>query len=123
VSGWASRSAHAARSIASTVIDRGGLGVLSEVVVLLILRCSPGGNNANALLAFGVGYKQHNPTFSHANDDKTLLAVVFTVIEAFDGKRIFENRLRQIEAHAMSLQVGLGFGVVPFKLYSYNTTG
>lgn len=46
---------------------------------------------------------------------KTPLAIVFTIIEALDGKRIFEHRLRQIEAHAMSLQVGLGFGVVPFK--------
>src|SRR5271166_3701380 len=37
VSGWASRSARAARSMASAVIGRGGLGVLPEVVVLLIL--------------------------------------------------------------------------------------
>jgi hypothetical protein len=38
-----------------------------------MLRCSPGGNNANALLAFGVGYIQHNVTFSHADENKTLL--------------------------------------------------
>src|SRR5271166_441346 len=37
VSGWASRSARAARSMALAVIGRGGLGVLPEVVVLLML--------------------------------------------------------------------------------------
>src|SRR5271157_3515814 len=37
VSGWASRSPRAARSMASAVIGRGGLGVLPGVVVLLIL--------------------------------------------------------------------------------------
>ncbi len=80
-----------------------------------MLRCSPGGNNANALLAFGVGYIQHNVTFSHADENKTLLAIVFTIIKALDSKWVVENRLCQIETHAVSLQVGLGFGVVPFK--------
>src|SRR5271165_549917 len=103
VSGWASRSARAAHSTASAVIARGGLGVLPEVIVLLILRRSPGRNNANALLAFGIGYKQHNLTLRHANDDKPFLAIVFTIIEALDGKRVFEHRLRQVEADAMSL--------------------
>src|SRR5271167_3394156 len=100
VSGWASRSARAARPIASAVIARGGLGVLPEVVVLLMLGCSPSGNYANALLAFGIGYKQHNLTFCHADDDKPLLTIVFTVVEALDSKRVFEHCRRQIEAHA-----------------------
>ena len=115
VSGCASRSARAARSIASAVIGLGGLGVLPQVVVWLILRCSPSRNNANALLTLGVGYKQHSRTFRHTDDDKTPLTVVFTIVDALDRKRVFEHRLRQIEAHAMRLQVGRGFGVVPFK--------
>jgi len=88
---------------------------LPEVIVLLMLRCSPSGNNANALLAFGVGYKQHNVTFRRADDHKTRLAIILTVIETFDSKRIFKNRLCQIEAYSMSLPVGLRFGIVPFK--------
>src|SRR5271157_2255413 len=81
VSGCASRSARAARSIASAVIGRGGLGVLPEVVVLLMLGCSPSGNHANAVLAFRIGYKQHNVTFCHADDDRTLLAIILTINE------------------------------------------
>src|ERR1039457_6706317 len=84
VSGCASRSARAARSIASKDIGLGGLGVLPEIVVLLTLCRPPGGNNANALVAFGVGYVQDKLTLRHANDDQTLLAIVFTVIEALD---------------------------------------
>jgi hypothetical protein len=61
--------------------------------------------------------------FCHADHDKTLLAIVFTIIEALDGKRVFEHRRCQIEAHAMGLQVGLSFGGVPFKFQFHDTTG
>src|ERR1035438_3577114 len=64
VSGCASRSARAARSIAAAAIRRGGLSALPEVAVLLILGCPPGRNNANAFLTFGVSHKQHHVAFS-----------------------------------------------------------
>src|ERR1700691_352095 len=83
-SGRASRSARAARSIWSAVIGLGGLGILPEIVVLLTLGCPPGGNNANALVTFGVGYIQHSVTLRHADDDKPLLAIVFPIIDAFE---------------------------------------
>jgi len=70
------------------------------------------------LVAFGVGYIEHNVTLRHADDDKTLLAIIFPIINTLKGKHIVEHRSCQIEAYAMRLQVGLGFGVVPFKLQS-----
>jgi hypothetical protein len=64
------------------------------------------------LLAFGVGYERHKGANRPADDDKAFLTIILTIIEALDRKRILENRLREIEAHAMDLQVGLGFPVV-----------
>src|SRR5271157_84479 len=123
LSGCASRSARAARSISSAVIGRRRLAVLPEIVVLLILCRSPSRNNANAILAFGVGYEKQDLTFRYADDDKSLLAVVFTIVLALNRKRVFEHRLRQFEAHSVGLPVGLGFGVVPFKFQFHDTTG
>src|SRR5450631_562138 len=120
VSGCASLSARAAASMASGVM---GLSVFLEVVVLLILCCPSGGNNADALLAFGIGYKQQEVFLGHADNDKTLFAVVRTIIVTLDGKRVLKHRLRQIEAHAMYAQVSFGLGVVPFKFQFHNTTG
>ncbi len=62
-SGCASRSAHAASSMAPGLI---GLGVGFEVVLLLISCCPTGRNNANALVSFGVGYERKNLRFGHA---------------------------------------------------------
>jgi hypothetical protein len=86
----------------------GGLGVLAEIVVLFTGCGPPGGNNANALVPFGVGYLQHSVTVRHADKDQTFLAVVFAVVKALNGKRIVKYRFRQIEAYAVSLLVGLG---------------
>jgi hypothetical protein len=122
VSGSASGSASAAFSIASALIGRRGLAVLPEVVVLLMLGCPPRRNNANALVAFGIRYKQHNVAFRHADDDKALLAIVLAIIEALDGERILEYRHRQLEAHAMGFQVGLGFDVVPLEFQFHDTS-
>jgi len=72
---------------------------LPEVVVLRMLRRSPRGNDTNAPLTFGVGYRQHSVTLRYADDNQTLLTMV-SQVEALDGKRVFEHRLRQIEAHA-----------------------
>jgi hypothetical protein len=47
---------------------------------------------------------------------KPLLAIVFPIINSFERKHIAEHRFCQIEAYALRLQVGLGFGIVPFKL-------
>src|SRR5271154_3720440 len=88
VSGWASGSARAAASTAWGVM---GLRVLLEVVVLLILRCPSGRNNANAFVAFGIGYKQHDISFGHADNDNPFFAVVLTIIEALDGKRVVKH--------------------------------
>src|SRR5260221_1967930 len=103
VRGCASGSVRAARSTASALIDRGGLSVLPEVVVLLTLRYPTGRNDTNALIAFCVGHKQQDRAFRHADDDKTFLTIVFTIIEPLYGKRGFEHRPRQLEAHAVGL--------------------
>src|ERR1700675_872516 len=121
VSGCASLSARAAASMAATVM---GLGVLLEVVVvLLILRRPSGRNNANVLLALGIGNKQQNFALGHADHHKPLFAVLMAVIEKLDGKRVFKYGLRQIEAYAMSAKVGLGLGFVPLKFQFHNSTG
>lgn len=57
----------------------------------------------NALVAFGIGNIQHNVTLCHADEDKTVLPIVFTIVKALNGKRVVENRFRQLEAYAMSL--------------------
>ena len=53
--------------------------------------------------------------FPHANDDKTLLATVLAVVQALDGKWIFEDRRREFEAHTIVAIIGVGLGVVPFE--------
>src|SRR6266498_2163141 len=78
VRGCASRSARAARSMASEVM---GLGVLLKIVFLLILRYSPCRNEANALFAFGAGHEQKYVALRHADDDKTVLAVIFMIVD------------------------------------------
>src|SRR5271165_2636529 len=118
VSGCASGSARAARSMASSLIARGELGVLSEVVVLLILCCPPRRNDTNPLAAYCVSHKQNNVTLCHPDNDETFFAIVFPIIEALDGERVFKDRLGQIEAHAVGFEVGLCFRVVPFKFQS-----
>jgi hypothetical protein len=73
VSGWASGSARAVRSISASVIGREALGVLPEVVILLSFRSPAGGNKANAALSFRVDDQQYDIAFGHPGDDKPLL--------------------------------------------------
>src|SRR5579872_777438 len=120
VSGCASLSARAAASMALGVMR---LSVFLEVVVLLILGCPSSGDNADAFLAFGIGYKQQNVSLGHTNHDKTLFAIVRAVVEALDRKRVAERRLCQIEAHAMCANVSCGLGGVPLKFQFHGTTG
>ena len=51
----------------------------------------------------------------HSDEDKTILAVVFSIIDPLDGKRIAEDLPRGFEIDAM---LGVIFGclrVVPFE--------
>ena len=59
----------------------------------------------------------------HTDEEKPILGVVFTIVKPFNGKRVFEHCLCQLKAHIVSLQVGNGLGVVPFKFHIYDTTG
>jgi len=54
---------------------------------------------------------------------ESLFAIIFAIIDAVDRERVLENRYRQFEADAVGLPVGLGLGVVPFKLQLPDTTG
>ena len=97
-------------------------GVLPEIV-LLILRYSARGDDANALLAFRIGDERQDVAFSHADRHEKFLAIVFTIIKPFERERVFENRLRQVETHTVSSQVGRGLRAVSFKLQFHGTTG
>src|SRR5437016_11489141 len=83
VRGCASRSARAARSMASELM---GLGVLRKVVFLLILRYSACRNEGNSRVAFGVGDEQEDVAFRHADDDKVLLGIIFRVMDRLNSK-------------------------------------
>src|SRR5262249_32922336 len=85
-------------------------------------RYPAGRNQANAPLAFRIGHKQQHPAFRHADDDKSLLAIIPTIVETFDGKRVPEYCCRQLEADAVVAEVGLSLGIVPFKLQFHDTT-
>jgi hypothetical protein len=103
-------------------MGRGELGVLPEVVVLLTLCSPPGSNNSDAFFAFRIGYEQKIITRCLANENKTILATIFTVIKTFDGKRVGKHRLGQLKTHAMSLNNGIRLGIVPFEFHWHNTT-
>ena len=59
----------------------------------------------------------------HADEEKTIFAMVFTIIKALNGKRVFEYRSCQFETDTVGFQVRLGLDVVPFKFHVYYTTG
>src|SRR5271165_7191351 len=92
LSGCASRSARAACSTASALIARIRLAVLPEVLVLLMLRRSPGRNQADAILAFRISHIQQYPPFRHSKGDETGLAIVLPIINKLNGKRVLEHR-------------------------------
>ena len=49
---------------------------------------------------------------------KTLLAIIFPVVEPFNRTRIFEHGLCQVEADSVQSQIRLGLGIVPFKVHT-----
>jgi hypothetical protein len=100
-----------------------GLSVLLEVFVLLILGRPSGRNNADVLLALGIGNKQQDFALSHADHHKTLFAILLAVVKEVDGKRIIKHGLCQIEAHAMSAKVSFSLGSMPLKFQLHSTTG
>jgi hypothetical protein len=54
--------------------------------------------------------------FRHADCDKTLLTVVFSVIEPLDSEGIPEDTLRQVEGDVMCPEIAPAFGVIPLKV-------
>src|SRR5262245_47415957 len=89
VSGFASGSASAAAITSASVIVRNGsrgLPVFLEVVVLLILGCSSGADNADPLPALGIDHK-YQGALDHADQGETLLAIVLAVVRPRQRRR------------------------------------
>src|SRR6476469_7886641 len=74
---------------------RRALEVLAEVVVLLTPCRLPCRDNADALIAFGVGYRQCPPV-GPADDDETILSVVLTVVYLINAGGIVEHESRAL---------------------------
>src|SRR5438128_7418306 len=93
---------------------RRALEVLAEVVVLLTACRLPCRDNADALIAFGVGYRQCPPA-GPADDDETILSVVLTVVYPINAGGIVEHESRRLEGHAVLLQIAACLGVAPIE--------
>jgi len=52
----------------------------------------------------------------HSDGEKAILAIIFTIVKELDPQRILEHGPRQLGAHAVGVQVGLGLGVAPLEL-------
>jgi hypothetical protein len=63
------------------------LGVLREVVILLMLRCASCRDEPEAPIVFGVNDRQDG-ALGHADQDEALLAIILTVVQSLDCKRI-----------------------------------
>jgi hypothetical protein len=83
--GCASGSARAAVSIASRGI---GLGIPPEVIVLLTLCCPRAEIDTNLLLTFSASDKQEILSLCHADRQKTILTIIFTIVKELGPQRI-----------------------------------
>src|SRR4051812_15202244 len=108
VSGRLSGSLAAAASICCCVIGRMALGVLCEVVILLTLCCASRRDQSDTAIPLRVDNGQHN-TFGHPDQDETVFAIIFAVVEPFDGKRITKNGASRFELDAV---LSVVFGTV-----------
>ena len=80
-------------------------------------------NNSDAIVTLRVNYEQQNLSVSDTEDDEAMLFVVSSIINALDGERVIEYCSCQFKTHAVSFEIRLSPGLVPFKLQSYDTTG
>src|SRR5262249_28721760 len=122
VSGLASGSASAADITSASVIVRSGsrgLPVLLEIVVLLIFGCLSGANNAHAFRALCKGHENQRP-LDHANQGKTVLAIVLPIVDLTDPERVRECQAGALERHAMPTEITRGFVVVPFEMFIFH---
>ncbi len=127
LNGRASGSARAAARTCRGVIGRKDLDCLPEVVVLLMFCRLPCRDKADAVATFCMDYEE-NRAFNHADQNETLLTIVFTVIQPFDAKGIFKDLGRDLEADAVPGLVVRRLLIIPFKPirphsteYPYNT--
>jgi hypothetical protein len=70
--------------------------------------------DADRLASHGVNDNK-KATARYAQKDETLFAIIFAVIESFNGERIFENGPRGLEPDAMLGVVGSGFLIIPLE--------
>src|SRR5580698_2052090 len=115
VSGRASGSARAARSMAAGVIGRNPLSVFFEVGFLLMSVGAPGRYDSDEVSPLGIDYIE-NSAFNHSDDRETLFVVIFPVVEELQGKRIVERTLSQFKTDSVFSEVVPGFRLVPFKV-------
>jgi len=52
-----------------------------------------------------------------------MFSVVFSIIKTSDSERVIEYCFGPFKTHAVSFEIRLCFGLVPFELHFYDTTG
>jgi hypothetical protein len=77
--------------------------------------CAARGYDADRFVSHGIDNGKQ-ASARHPDKHKAILAIVVTIIDEFDSKRVLENTPRRLEPNTMLGVVGGGFLVVPLEL-------
>lgn len=70
-----------------------------------------------------VRYEQQDLRLRHPDDDEAFLPIDVPIVYAVESEGIIEYSFSQFKTHAVSFEIRLSFGLIPFKLQFYDTTG
>src|SRR5262245_31411754 len=92
------------------------------IVSFFILRRLACRSATDPLLPFSK-HNNHNATRNSTGQKKTVLAVLFTLVQLDEGERVLKSKNRILKAYTVFFVVGSGLGEIPFEVICHKSNG